>query len=119
MRLGPGVTWCFVGGGPGVCDRADGVWDLRRGGAGIGALAGGAGVWVLARGGVGVCDREGDVGVEGRDNMEADLTCIGLNRDRGVDVGLYWRRSALAGVYGHAQRDLESVTLHPCRLIIL
>ena len=36
-----------------------------------------------------MCDREGDAGVEGRDDMEADLTCIELNRERGVDVGLY------------------------------
>jgi len=35
-----------------------------------------------------VWDREGDAGVEGRDDMEADLPCIELNRDRGV-VGVY------------------------------
>jgi hypothetical protein len=35
MRLGAGVAWRMVGGGPGVCDRADGVWDLGRGGAGV------------------------------------------------------------------------------------
>jgi len=35
IRLGVGVAWRMVGGGPGVCDRADGVWALGRGGAGV------------------------------------------------------------------------------------
>lgn len=59
----------------GVCDLIDGVWALARG-AGVCDLArGGAGVCVLARG-AGVCDREGDgvEGVDGRDDIEADLT---------------------------------------------
>jgi hypothetical protein len=51
----------------GVCDRIDGVCDLTGGG------------------GAGVCDRVGEdiAGVDGREDMEADLTWTELNRDRG------------------------------------
>jgi len=52
----------------------EGVWGLREGVCDRGG--GTAGVWDRA-GGVGVA------GVEGRDDMEADLTCVELNRERG------------------------------------
>lgn len=50
----------------GVCDRIDGVCDRVGGGAGV-------------------CDRVGEdmVGVDGRDDMEADLTWTELNRESG------------------------------------
>lgn len=60
--------------GPGVCDRG-GAWDD------------GAGVCDL--GGAGVCERVGErgvAGVVGREDMDADLVCIALNRERGDAV---------------------------------
>lgn len=67
----------------GVCDRTDGVCDLM-GDTGVCDLARGAGVW----------DRDGEdvdvEGVEGREDMEADLTWVELNRESGDCVdGLY------------------------------
>lgn len=66
-----------------------GVWD--RGGAGTGVWergGTGAGVWdlELSCDGAGVCDLVGVMGVagvDGREDIEADLECMELNRDRG------------------------------------
>jgi len=75
-------VWERGGIGAGVCDREGigaGVWD--RGGTG-------AGVWDLEEScdGAGVWDLVGEMGVagvDGREDMEADLECMELNRDRG------------------------------------
>lgn len=79
-RLGAGVVVRIVGSAgvygrtDGVWERTDGVWDLARG-AGVWDLSG-AGVWDRDRGGgAGVYVREGEgvAGVDGREDIEADL----------------------------------------------
>lgn len=75
--------------GAGVCDRVGaGVCDLGGVGPGVWERGIGPGVCDLEEisEGAGVCDLVGVTGVAGvvgREDIEADLVCIELNRDKG------------------------------------